>query len=41
MQEVKEKVSNIEKLILQQHSFQIKELENKVKYIEEVLVLDK
>lgn len=41
MQEVKEKVGNIEKLILQQHSFQIKELESKVRHIEEALAMDK
>jgi len=39
--DIKEKVGNIAKLILQQHSFQIKELENKVKYIEEMLTIDK
>lgn len=41
VQDIKEKVENIEKLILQQHSFQIKELENKVRYIEEVLTINK
>lgn len=41
VEDIKEKVENIEKLILQQHSFQIKELENKVRYIEEVLTIDK
>ena len=39
--EMKEKITNIEKLILQQHGFQIKELKNKVRYIEEVLTIDK
>lgn len=41
VEDIKEKVENIEKLILQQHSFQIKELENKVRYIEEVLTIVK
>ena len=41
VQDIKEKMENIEKLILQQHSFQIKELENKVRYIEELLTIDK
>src|SRR3989344_6708953 len=40
VQDIKEKVDNIEKLTLQQHGFQIKKLENKVKYIEEVLTID-
>lgn len=41
VQEIKEKAGNIEKFIFQQHSPKIKELENKVKYIEEALAIDK
>jgi len=41
MQEVKEKIGNIEKTILREHSFQIKELGNRVKYVEGVLTIDK
>ena len=41
VQEIKEKVGNIEKLVFQQHSPKIKVLENKVRYIEEVLTIDK
>lgn len=41
VQEIKEKVGNIEKLVFQQHSPKIKVLENKVQYIEEVLTIDK
>ena len=41
VRDVKEKVGNIEKFIFQQHSPKIKVLENKVRYIEEVLTIDK
>src|SRR3989338_5495629 len=41
MQEVKEKIGNMEKTILREHSFQIKELGNRVKYVEGVLTIDK
>ena len=40
VQEIKEKVGNIEKLVFQQHNPKIKVLENKVRYIEEVLTID-